>query len=36
MEPGRKVGPVVFREKRLFFERTFIYGDKITFMIKNG
>ena len=36
MVPGRKVDPVGFRGKSFFFERAFIYGDKITFMIING
>ena len=36
MIPGRKVDPVGYRGKSIFFERAFIYADKITFMIKNG
>ena len=30
----RKVDPVGSRGKRFFFERAFMYGDKITFMVK--
>ena len=36
MVQGRKVDPVGSRGKKVFFEKAFIYEDKITFMIKNG
>ena len=36
MVPGRKVDHVRSRGKNHFLERAFIYGDAISFMIKNG